>query len=50
MAEPTVLYQGSKTVTVWSPSEAKRLQAEGWSLTPPAPEAEPEPKPKSAKK
>ena len=52
MAEPVTLYKDGKTVTTAAPSEARRLQGEGWSLDAPAPKAEPAPKsePKSARK
>jgi hypothetical protein len=33
MAEPTTLYKNGYEMSVTAPSEARRLLAEGWSLT-----------------
>lgn len=49
MAEPVTLYKGRQEMTVHSPSEAKRLMGEGWTLDKPAPEPV-KPKPKGTAK
>lgn len=36
MSEPTTLYKGKDELTVYAPSEVKRLLADGWSTEKPA--------------
>jgi hypothetical protein len=40
MAEPVTLYKGEEEFTTHAPSEAKRLEGEGWSLSRPDPSTE----------
>lgn len=45
MAEPVTLYnKAGQEVTVVSPSEVRRLEAEGWTREAPAPQSEEKPK------
>ena len=50
MAEPVTLYnKAGQAITVVSPSEVRRLQAEGWTHEAPAPKPEEKPAPKQPK-
>lgn len=47
MAEPTILYSpDGETVVVVAPSEVRRMEAAGWSRTPPAARQAPPPETK----